>query len=255
MREAIDALQDLVPSDGELIELLSALSGVGEEQIAGELKTHLATRVCFLLMGELVDAPNFDVAQLRLAGRVGTDRTRIAHLTKALARCTRTMAASTVTRRLSLTDLPYPVRKDLQSRQNHRCAVCGLGFRNPVPAGRTPEECNPSLDHVVPHRLGGDSLDNLQILCSLCNGAKSATLHIGEHGRVWIDNFVYGDSPRLVAFWTLARRKTCAYRGCGIGALESRLFVARIGDRGPWVVDNCEVRCSEHHVGTTLLSY
>ena len=51
------------------------------------------------------------------------------------------------------------------TRQEHRCACCGVKFD---------EKIQPTRDHIVPVSLGGDlTLENVQALCRSCNIRKS----------------------------------------------------------------------------------
>lgn len=56
--------------------------------------------------------------------------------------------------------------KKLKSRQQGRCSACGA---------RLLDECDETLDHILPYRLVGDIPDgaNWQILCTPCNQGKS----------------------------------------------------------------------------------
>ena len=232
------------PTVDALLALLSELSGRPAEALRKELVEHLAARLAFLLLGDVLGAPNYGAIESRVAHRFGVDAPSVSSLAAELAQTAAWIEAADVARKLSLRDLPYPLRQRLFAQQRNRCGVCGWCFSDEPPAWRSPEECQATLDHRTPFRLGGEALDNLWILCALCNLLKESRAHVGEHGRVWINNHVYYDGPRPVAFWTLKRDSHCVL--CGSGPQDVRLRVRRRNDAGVWVVDNCESICVEH---------
>ncbi len=60
--------------------------------------------------------------------------------------------------------IPFIVRAKVWARDHFQCVKCG-----------SPDQL--SLDHVIPHSLGGsDDEGNLQTLCGTCNSRKGARL-------------------------------------------------------------------------------
>lgn len=235
----------------DLVGLLSRLSGRSTDETVTELREHLASRIFFLLLSDIATASSYTTIERRVSSRLeGTthDPKRVSTL---LAETLGRIEASSVARRSSLGDLPYPTRRSLFDRQNNRCAVCGWSFSTfPLPSHRSSTEAEATLDHIIPFRLGGDRRENLGVLCGLCNSIKNAAIHVGERGRVWIDNFIYGQTRvnyrRSVAFWTLARDKVCRWDSCNNGAFDGQLFAVRRDNTGGWVLDNCVTCCSLH---------
>jgi 5-methylcytosine-specific restriction endonuclease McrA len=226
----------------ELLALLADLSGRSQDALREEVAAHLAGRVAFLLLGEVLGAANYSAIEARVGRRFRDDD--IASLATELAQTAAWIETSSVGRKVSIRDLPYPLRQRVLAGQGNRCAVCGWCFADDTPAWRVVEECKATLDHKTPFRLGGDCLENLWILCGLCNLLKESRTHVGEHGRVWINNHVYYEGQRPVAFWTLRRDLRCTE--CGRGPDSVRLRVRRRLESGAWVVDNCLTLCTQH---------
>ena len=66
-------------------------------------------------------------------------------------------------RRLMTTEL----REQIMRRDNYTCQMCGKYM---------PDKVGLQIDHIVPVSKGGKSVpSNLQVLCSVCNGHKSAS--------------------------------------------------------------------------------
>lgn len=232
------------PSLDELVKLLAELSGRAQDDVRHELAEHLGARVAFLLLGDVMDAPNYTTLEARLAKRSLKSATNLAPLAGHLAQAAALVEAASITKKVSLRDLPYPIRQRLVGLQNNRCGICGWAFGDDVPPWRSQDECAATLDHRVPFRLGGERVENLWILCALCNSIKESRVHVGEHGRVWLNNHVYYLGERPVAFWTLSRERRCCV--CGAGPEATRLRVRRRNGSGAWVLDNCETICIGH---------
>ena len=251
---AVHEILKLGPSTAEMLGLLSQVSGRSLEELEGEIRIHLAARIMFLLLGDASGAANYELIAKRIERRLeGVGE--LEPLTRAVARALALVDSSDARSRVGLQDLPYPVRRQLMVKQANRCAVCGWRFGADFDDQRTQGEGRPTLDHLVPFRLAGDELENLRVLCGLCNAVKEATLHVGEHGRIWTNNHVYFLRLRAVAFWSLVRDGSCRALGCATGPRESRLFVERRGHRGAWVFDNCTVRCEKHMTAGELVEY
>jgi 5-methylcytosine-specific restriction endonuclease McrA len=243
---AVNEILDLKPQLGDLLELLSELTGRSVDENMREIQEHVAARVFFLLLGDISDAPNFEILSGRISRRLGIPASQITSLVEALVQALLNTGASEVGRRRSVRDLPYTSRRELYERQGHRCAVCGWDFRGVPGVDRTEAEAKATLDHVVSYRLGGDYMTNLSIVCGLCNSVKGASIHVGEHGRVWIGNHVYWASERTAAFWTFLRDRRCRRPTCARDASTARLYAVRWENRGPWTLDNLITSCEEH---------
>jgi hypothetical protein len=241
------------PSIEDLLALLTDLSGRAQDELRAELSEHLATRVAFLLLGDVLDAGNYSIVQDRLARRFGAARGDVTALADELAHTMARIDAAGISRKSGLRDLPYPIRRRLFATQNNRCGICGWCFADDVPSWRCEAECQATLDHRVPFGFGGERLENLWVLCSLCNTIKAARTHIGENGRVWINNHIYYEAKRPVAFWTMRRDKKCV--DCSMGPGATRLQVQRRNQLGAWVVDNCRTVCPAHSSGGSVLDY
>jgi hypothetical protein len=238
-------IRQLHPRLVDLLRVLAGLSGRSADEVSEELESHLAARICFLLLGELDGASSFEVIQRRLTRRLQRDSKDMSDLVQALASTLVSIDSADLAQRSTLLDLPYPTRQKLLALQRGRCAICGWEFGRDL-GTRTPYEAYATLDHRDPYRLGGDQLSNLRILCGLCNSVKEAAVHVGEQGRVWINNHVYGSPGRAAAFWAMARDSRCRIDLCDETARSSRLFAQRIRGSGPLILDNLTVRCSTH---------
>ncbi len=54
----------------------------------------------------------------------------------------------------------------VKTRNNYTCQICGKYM---------PDEVGLHIDHIIPIKAGGKSIyENLQVLCSKCNGSKSS---------------------------------------------------------------------------------
>lgn len=63
--------------------------------------------------------------------------------------------------------IPLSVKKELYSKQNGKCMICGEDLGN--------DWAKIHVDHIIPFKLVGDELpDNYQDLCDSCNTYKSA---------------------------------------------------------------------------------
>ncbi len=233
------------PDLRDLIDLLGRLAGRSHPDIVDELRAHLAARIAFLLLGLVEGASSFDTMKARLAKALQDSPIDVGGLAEALASVVVNIESAETGRRAGLFELPHPTRARLLASQSHRCGVCGWDFRSSLRT-RTERQAAPSLDHRVPFRLGGDATENMWILCGLCNSIKQAFIHVGEHGPIWTDNFVYWGNIRSVAFWVMLRDKRCREPGCGAGSTDGRLYVVRRLDSGPWTFDSCTTRCKLH---------
>ena len=62
------------------------------------------------------------------------------------------------------------LRREIKERDHYTCQICGKYM---------PDEVGLHIDHIVPVSKGGKSIpSNLQVLCSKCNGKKSAKLEV-----------------------------------------------------------------------------
>jgi 5-methylcytosine-specific restriction endonuclease McrA len=243
------------PDQDRLLELLAALSGRSVATYRSEILEHLAIRAGFLLLDEVSGASNYDIIADRVCSRFGGDRDALDPLISSLAAAISAIESSAEARRSGLRDIPYPIRRSILERQKERCGVCGWHFRDSDSPSRTASEKAQTLDHRVPYRIGGDSLSNLWVLCGLCNMAKEATLHVGEHGRVWSDNFLYERRTRLVAFWTFRRDGACQSEECNAGPTVSRLYAVRIRYRSATILDSMLTRCERHRSEASAIEY
>jgi|SRR5262245_22663518 len=237
-----------------LLRILSQVTGRPVEELEAEVKSHLAARISFLLLGEVEDASNYNIILKRLTARLRISSS-LEPLTDAIANTLLCLGTAADVRRLSLLDLPYPARQQILQRQGRRCAICGWSFTESASHRKTSAEASPTLDHRIPYRVGGEHLDNLWILCGLCNSIKEATIHVGEHGRIWSNNYVYFPRLRAVAFWTFVREGQCRKEGCAASAAVSRLYVERLRHRGAWILDNCIVYCEQHVTVSESIDY
>lgn len=58
------------------------------------------------------------------------------------------------------------LRDGIKTRDNYTCQICGKYM---------PDEVGLHIDHIIPIKAGGKSIyENLQVLCSKCNGSKSS---------------------------------------------------------------------------------
>jgi hypothetical protein len=244
--DAVDILLDSYPTIADLISALSELTGIPPEDMNVDLKQFLAARLFFLLLGEIRTATNFSLILKRIESRLSLGPDQAMLLAERMAAASSSTLTSQYARRTGLSDIPYPIRHRLFERQNHRCSVCGFSFRTCELPMRASSLGEPTLDHVVAYRLGGDNLSNLRVTCALCNGIKAEFMHVAERGRVWIGNHVFSQNLTVVAFWTLVRDGHCTLKACGIGPSGSRLFVMRRHPRGAFVLDNCMTRCQQH---------
>lgn len=252
---AVNEVLRFRPRLSGLLELLSDLTGRDIVEGTREIEEHVAARIFFLLLGEIADAPNFDLVTTRVAQRLHVSASEVADLATSLVDALLNGNASEVGRRESISDLSYRKRGELFTRQGYRCAVCGWDFRVAPGAERTDTEAKATLDHIVSYRLGGDHMRNLWIICGLCNGIKGACLHVGEYGRVWIGNHVYWTSPRTTAFWTFLRDRRCRITSCARGPNVTRLYAVRQRRRGARTLDNLISHCDAHREEADAIHY
>ncbi|MGE0490463.1 MAG: HNH endonuclease [Vulcanimicrobiota bacterium] len=115
-------------------------------------------------------------------------------------------------------DLERTNHKEIMKRQALRCQLCRYLFNEAdlfqeveadldeetlEPISRLPGEValaryfrRPTLDHIIPHFLGGDGLENLQILCTSCNLGKGESL-------AWIFRTGWLPASRLQSYFQL----------------------------------------------------
>jgi hypothetical protein len=134
--------------------------------------------------------------------------------------------------------------KSLRLRQANRCAVCGSILV---------EECDESLDHILPYRLVGDVPDgsNWQILCTQCNSGKAdfiSSLQAREavgwlYGRNSKDLGKLSDEGRYVVLRQVGK---CTKKGCGRGPMDARLLVVNTCRGALASPMHMTVRCAEH---------
>jgi 5-methylcytosine-specific restriction endonuclease McrA len=60
-----------------------------------------------------------------------------------------------------------------------KCAYCGVGLR----VGKKKGGVKCTIDHIIPRKLGGDSLTNLAPACEDCNGGKADNRLTPKHER------------------------------------------------------------------------
>jgi hypothetical protein len=250
---ATSELLRLHPTLDDLIRLLSDLGDRPADETVAEIRQHLALRVIFLLLSETEGAPNYQVLRKRIENRLQV--AGATGLVDALASIRAHILAADIAPRSGLEDLTHTLRQALLKKQGDRCAVCGWHFHEPNHPGRIDTLSGPTLDHRVPYRLGGDQTTNIWILCHLCNAIKHSRLHVGEHGPVWTNNYVYWSRQRAVAFWVMMRDRQCRWAACTTTAATSRLLVVRIGNRGAWVFDNCVTVCETHLADADGINY
>ncbi|WP_109485781.1 HNH endonuclease signature motif containing protein [Occallatibacter savannae] len=250
----IVTLLQLYPSIPDLLSILQRWSDRSADDAEQELKEHLASRIFFLLLSDIETAPNFTAACRRIESRLGLSANTAEQLTEELSIIASRLRTLSSVRASGLSDLPYTVRRKLLDRQAHRCVVCGWHFRNQALHNRQPQHASPTLDHIVPYRIGGDGLSNLRIICGLCNAVKGDRMHIGERGRVWSDNFIFLHNLKVVAFWAMVRDGRCEVGGCAATPEQTRLFVSRRLGKGQFVIDNCITRC-ELHASADVIDY
>jgi 5-methylcytosine-specific restriction endonuclease McrA len=229
-----------------LIVCLANLTGRSTEAIRQEIAEHVAWRTIFVLLGLLETAPNFDALERRaitlFGGRISDPTSLIGSLATTLLE----IEAAQIARRTSIRDLTHVKRRALLEAQGNRCAVCGWNFTTSAPEISNGNRRDPTLDHKIPIRLGGDGRPNLWVLCHLCNSIKREYVHVSETGPLWIDNYIYWGREKATIFWTMFRDKSCTNVKCKSGPQHDRMYVVRRGDRGPWVLDNCVTKCSAH---------
>lgn len=133
------------------------------------------------------------------------------------------------------------VFRRLLAEQDARCAVCGRSYQGKYEF---------HLDHIVPWRLGGNAIWNLQLLCSDCNRGKRDTISAMQYPAY--HNWCYGDTAPLKSatlqtrYVRLAMSAECSTPGCSSGPREQELRVARRLESGLWVLDNLRVLCGAH---------
>lgn len=245
-RGPVKELLRLQPELDDLIVVLADLTSRSTDEIRREIEEHVAWRTIFVLLGLLETAPNFDALEKRAMTLLGRRISDSTDLIGSLATTLLEIEAAQLVPRTSIRDLTHTRRQALLEAQGYRCAVCGWDFSDPTPETTNGSHRDPTLDHKIPIRLGGDGRLNLWILCNLCNSIKREYVHVGETGPVWIDNHVYWGREKATAFWTMYRDRSCTEAECEDGPQRGRMRVVRRGDRGPWVLDNCLTKCSVH---------
>jgi 5-methylcytosine-specific restriction endonuclease McrA len=240
----VTELQRLFGDTNALVTAVARLTGRTDAAVYDELQTHLASRLFFLLLGDIERAPNFDVLRKRVAAKLDRSDEDVAALVEVLVSVLANIRSAEVGSKMSFGKLPYHIRRRLLDRQAHRCGVCGWDFRGGKPKA-IPEDGSPTIDHLVVFQMGGDTTDNLWILCGTCNRMKSTYIHVAERGRVWIGNVLLQSDQRSIAFWSFWRDRHC--RECNATPTEQRFFASKLHSRQPWSLDNVITLC-EHHV-------
>nr|WGD61841.1 HNH endonuclease [Bacillus subtilis]WGD74935.1 HNH endonuclease [Bacillus subtilis] len=69
----------------------------------------------------------------------------------------------------------YKRREEFAELSARKCAHCGVEGLVSKREANGNESLTYNIDHIIPQASGGtDDIDNLQLLCSPCNGAKGA---------------------------------------------------------------------------------
>lgn len=238
------------PSIEELVTLVAQLGKTAAANVEAELREHLSLRASFLLLGSMHGCSSFPVAARRLSARLGIDEVQASRdqIVVALIAAAQLVSISSTERKFGIRDLPYPVLARMLSDQNRRCGVCGAIFERET-------EREMTLDHRVPFRIGGNTLENLWLLCRICNRTKSDLIHISEDGRTWINNHVMLSRSRATAFWCMLRDGGCTYQHCATSPQTDAMMVVRHSNVGPWTRENCATRCSQHLTGFDAFRY
>ena len=136
--------------------------------------------------------------------------------------------------KVSITDVFVKFRviyDEILSRQNKRCAVCGVELLY----GR-----NMQLDHVLPWHLGDDPADgsNWQFLCEPCNRGKGMLPHysLSLLQSNWIKPNSSAGLSEDVRYAVLKRDGKC-WR-TGVLPTQAELTVEKCFQSGCWVLDN-----------------
>jgi 5-methylcytosine-specific restriction endonuclease McrA len=125
----------------------------------------------------------------------------------------------------------------LEKSQLHRCALCGTVL---VRASE------PQVDHIVPLALGGgNSIDNLQLLCRRCNQGKAGVL-----GWIVGAQYVKARMDYRMRYCVLARAHgRCEADGCHVSArtatIRPMLRISRARGGRP-IFDNLMALCETH---------
>lgn len=147
------------------------------------------------------------------------------------------------TRKRSWSDLHYKKRHEILVAQGHRCIVCGT----PLYLGEPRRDASPELDHVIPFAFGGNSDDNVRIICRGCNRAKSDDPVYITAGRIATNYFARREELARIRYWKLeASGRACAHHACAHSSSTSLMLIERIESVAAWSYDNCRVVC-EHH--------
>lgn len=127
----------------------------------------------------------------------------------------------------------------LEERQGNSCWLCRADFVR--------DGINPSLDHIIPYRIGGNREENSQLLCEECNGGKGqmmSSLQV-QDGWNWLPG-IKRDCTRIskqVRYIALASSMGCDIPGCISG---DPLLVLPQDESRIAVVSNLKVVCRAH---------
>ena len=105
MSSLITEILQRAPTVDSLLALLSELSGRSTDALRKEVVEHLAARVAFLLLGDVLRAPNYNAIEARVASRFGIDVRRVSTLAAELAQTAAWVEAAEVGRKISLREL------------------------------------------------------------------------------------------------------------------------------------------------------
>lgn len=76
--------------------------------------------------------------------------------------------------------IPPQLRMEILERNGFTCQICGATAGDPDPTKRN-RRVRLHVDHIIPKSQGGKSEpDNLRVLCSACNQAKSNVRTVSE---------------------------------------------------------------------------
>jgi 5-methylcytosine-specific restriction endonuclease McrA len=129
----------------------------------------------------------------------------------------------------------------IRSRQCGRCALCGDKYEN---------ICQ-TLDHILPHSIGGDPQDgsNWQVLCDECNTGKGS--YISSYQSPASLNWIYSTGildqiSSELRYVTLSQLRRCQEPSCNSSALNSKLIVQRRSNQGLLIASHVTVYCEVH---------
>jgi hypothetical protein len=250
--EQSDELQSLVR--------LCGFFGIDEQALQKDIRELIAERLGMWLLGEPALCLNFlerrEVIERRLlqisrrADRSNALQDLVDFLTKAQAR----VVAAVEMNKEGLASLSEPTVSSLLEQQGFRCDVCGVPLRSNVvrrttwfDGGSEPVYAM-DVDHTLPFYFGGN--DFLRILCKPCNIIKWDRFGVQEDGPVVCANHLRPRDRlpvrRRMAFWSLARKRTCAADNCDDSSKTSAMLVAAENSAAPATYGNVRPFCLAH---------